>query len=271
MHLSRKPNAPLNAFVSRIWAAEGGPPVAGGSARELMLPAEQLHLVIRLEDQPLRIFSDAQDPRGHKVAAAVIAGIRTAPYVRDISRPVACVGALLRPGAAALLAGAPAGDFAGAHLPLEDIWGRGEVERFRACLAVAGPAQRRLDLFEALLTARLPSFRHVDPRIARALAGFAAARPVGAVARELGTSHRHFTTLFREAVGLAPRAYVRLRRFGRVLERLGREPGVGWAALAADEGYADQPHLVREFRGFSGLTPGEYRRRAPAAPRHVPL
>lgn len=31
-----------------------------------------------------------------------------------------------------------------------------------------------------------------------------------------------------------------------------------WARLAADFGFADQPHLVREFKSFSGLTPAAY-------------
>jgi AraC-like DNA-binding protein len=29
-----------------------------------------------------------------------------------------------------------------------------------------------------------------------------------------------------------------------------------WARIAAESGYADQPHLIREFRRFTGTTPG---------------
>jgi hypothetical protein len=31
-----------------------------------------------------------------------------------------------------------------------------------------------------------------------------------------------------------------------------------WVRLAGDFGFADQPHLVREFKAFSGLTPVNY-------------
>jgi AraC-like DNA-binding protein len=68
-----------------------------------------------------------------------------------------------------------------------------------------------------------------------------------------------------------PKTYCRLLRFGRVLDRLTVEPGIGWADLAAAEGYADQPHLNREFLEFAGLSPGCYRQRAPIFPRHVPV
>jgi len=40
---------------------------------------------------------------------------------------------------------------------------------------------------------------------------------------------------------------------------------VNWAELAADCGYFDQAHLIRDFRAFAGITPREYSRAMPAA------
>ncbi|MCL8026288.1 helix-turn-helix domain-containing protein [Nocardioides sp. BSK12Z-3] len=53
-----------------------------------------------------------------------------------------------------------------------------------------------------------------------------------------------------------------LRRF-RLLDVAaaahGGEP-VDWAGLAADRGFADQSHLVREFTGLTGRSPAAYMR-----------
>jgi AraC-like DNA-binding protein len=272
MPVSRPPISALRPFIELLWASgDTAEPAAAGRYRELVLPTGGLHLVVRLGGSPLRVFRHAGDERGFTVSDAVIGGARAVPYIKDVSRPAASVGALLRPGAAGLLTGAPAAAFSGAHTALEDVWGAPALHELRERLsAVASPACR-LDLFEKALAARLPFPARIDPRIAHALAGFKAAQPVAAVARELELSHRHFTALFRGAVGLTPKTWCRLQRFGRVLDRLKTEPDIALAGLAAAEGYADQPHFSREFRAFAGLSPGDYRRRSPAAPRHVPI
>jgi hypothetical protein len=45
-------------------------------------------------------------------------------------------------------------------------------------------------------------------------------------------------------------------RFEHVLARVGAQGRPRWDALAADAGYADQPHVTREVRLLSGVTPG---------------
>ena len=41
-----------------------------------------------------------------------------------------------------------------------------------------------------------------------------------------------------------------------------RGGSLDWAGLAADRGYADQAHLIREFRAMAGVTPADYARDA---------
>jgi AraC-like DNA-binding protein len=50
----------------------------------------------------------------------------------------------------------------------------------------------------------------------------------------------------------------RLREVTGRMEAGGR---IDWAALAADLGYADQPHFVRDFTAMFGETPTRYAER----------
>ncbi|MEX2629080.1 MAG: helix-turn-helix domain-containing protein [Tistlia sp.] len=271
MYLRRPPSAPLRPFVECLWASDGSGAAPPERARELVLPTGSLHLVFRLGGEPLRVFRDPGDSLGESVGCALVGGARAAPYLKDLSRPAPSVGALLRPGAAAALLGVPAGPLSHAHTPLALLWGEAAVAEIGERLAARPTPAARLALFEALLLARLAPLRRLDALVAEALAGFRGLRPVGRVAREAGVSERHLSRRFGEAVGLSPRSWCRVRRFGLALERLAATPGLALAELAAAEGYADQAHLTREFQALAGLTPGAYRRAAPAETRHVPL
>ena len=75
----------------------------------------------------------------------------------------------------------------------------------------------------------------------------------------MGVGERRLEQLFRSHVGLRPKAACRLARFRTTVARLRQHPDTSWTALAFDGGYADQSHLVHEFRALSGLTPAAFR------------
>ncbi|NMO55530.1 AraC family transcriptional regulator [Actinoplanes sp. TBRC 11911] len=77
---------------------------------------------------------------------------------------------------------------------------------------------------------------------------------VGAVASALGVSRRRLERSFVRQVGLTPAAVSRIARFQRAVGALSR--GTTLADAAAVGGYADQPHLTRDMRALTGITPG---------------
>lgn len=80
------------------------------------------------------------------------------------------------------------------------------------------------------------------------------------LAREAGCSRRTLERLFLERVGLTPRALAKILRIQSVLRRLHPESEVSWSGIAADCGYYDQSHLVRDFRRYTGMTPTAWQR-----------
>ena len=153
------------------------------------------------------------------------------------------------------------------------MWGDSARALRERLLEPKGPHQR-LRLLERALHQR--AFRSLEwhPAVARALELLhrAPALPtITEVTREVGVSSRRLIQLFREQVGLTPKRYCRVLRFQQVIRATHRRREVRWADVAYDCGYADQAHLTREFREFSGFTPTQYLRLRGDQLNHVPL
>lgn len=71
-------------------------------------------------------------------------------------------------------------------------------------------------------------------------------------------SPRQFNRVFTMYVGAKPKEFQRIIRFQRALYTLQSQININPAQLAAECGYYDQPHLIKEFKSFSGYTPTEY-------------
>jgi AraC-like DNA-binding protein len=134
------------------------------------------------------------------------------------------------------------------ELPPAEVAGR-----LDAALASITPGERQPCEDVVELAERIVA----DPSITR----------VDAVATQAGISVRHLQRRFHDAVGVTPKWVIRRARLHEAAERVRHGEPVAWAALAAELGFSDQAHLVREFRAAYGTTPEAYARACAAASR----
>ncbi|HEY0335666.1 MAG TPA: helix-turn-helix transcriptional regulator [Stenotrophomonas sp.] len=262
----QQPPPVLQPWIQSLWASPAG---RAAAPREHVLPSGCIHLAIRLDATPLRLYDTAEDLVGVVISDAVVGGVRSHYYLKDTSQPSRSVGALLRPGAAQALFGCSADELAERHIPLDLLWKTGDLSRLRERLQAADDPTTQLSLLAQALAAQLRPARALHPQVAQALQGMMREQRIAQLVSNAHASHRHFIALFREATGLAPKRYARVMRLQRLLRDLHRAPSWADAALAA--GYSDQAHFIREFRAFAGMTPQAYRRSAPATSHHVPV
>ena len=85
-----------------------------------------------------------------------------------------------------------------------------------------------------------------------------AAMTMNEVAEQSGLSQRRFIEVFRNAVGLTPKLFCRVRRFREALRQVDSGRPVIWSDVALSCGYYDQAHFIHDFRAFSGINPTSY-------------
>jgi AraC-like DNA-binding protein len=71
-------------------------------------------------------------------------------------------------------------------------------------------------------------------------------------------SGRWLEKQFNEQIGCSPKEYARITRFNALLFDLQKHPLNAFFSLMEDYGYYDQSHLIKDFRAFTGQTPGQY-------------
>lgn len=88
------------------------------------------------------------------------------------------------------------------------------------------------------------------------------ALPVSQVAAAAHATVRTLERRFKQAAGYTVKDVSGLLRFEQVCHRIWQQPVASLAGLAQELGYADQAHLGREFKRYSGTTPAAFARKA---------
>ncbi|MDD1059447.1 helix-turn-helix transcriptional regulator [Streptomyces cocklensis] len=195
---------------------------------------------------PYRVLPDGcMDLIWHD-GSLLVAGPDTAAYVVADRPGSSYAGLRFAPGVGPALLGLPAREVRDLRVPLDALWPAAEA-RGLAARADGGPAAA----LDAWAAERTRTAGPADPLPAAVAAALSAGRPLPAVAAACGLGERQLRRRCEAAFGYGPRTLSRVLRLQRALAMA--RTGTPFARVAADAGYADQPHLSREVRSLAGI------------------
>jgi AraC-like DNA-binding protein len=204
-----------------------------------------------LPDGCMDVLFDLASGRASVVGAMSRATVVHAPPGRHV------FGARFRPGRAALFVDAVAAELRDATGPLGDLLGRAAAARLTELVLAARSDDERALAIARFVHEPRSRIRGLDTRVdaaTRALEETRGAAPIALVAQRVGLSERQLERVFRDRVGVRPKLFARVCRMQHALRLLSQQALSG-AALSAAAGYADEPHMLREFRALCGTTP----------------
>ncbi|MFJ6670988.1 DUF6597 domain-containing transcriptional factor [Actinosynnema sp. NPDC091369] len=228
-HEFHRPSPDLAGHVARYWVVEWR---YERPYRQLIVPYPNVHLAFQGGD-------------------ALVTGVSSGHVAKELDGAGRVFGVAFRPGAFRPFLGAPVQSLTDRTVPAAAVFDH-------------LPAHADLGSVEAMLRRNLPE---PDPKARQAvelvdrIVEDPSITRVDVLAREAGGSVRRLQRLFAEHVGVGPKWVIRRYRLHEVTERMAAGGEIDWAALAADLGYADQPHFVRDFAAMFGETPTRYAER----------
>jgi len=156
-------------------------------------------------------------------------------------------------------------------LPLDDVLARQPIQDVQNVLAEEHSTQRRFAVVERFLSSRIQpqTGSAISPQIEAAVDLIRRSEgraSVAAIARHAAMSQSALERHFRAAVGATPKTVSRLARLHHICRLW--DAGKTLTEIAFAAGYSDQPHLVHDFRLFTGASPEAFFRQA--TPRNLP-
>ncbi|MEV0374383.1 helix-turn-helix domain-containing protein [Streptomyces sp. NPDC050636] len=233
------------------------------------LPSPYLTLIFSL-DGPVTSGLTSAQARGPDAIRTdiVVGGLHQSPaYVVQPERESG-IQLAVHPLAARALLGLPAAELTGQLVTSgSDVLGRRAAE-LREQLVELTEWDARFAALAGYLKEQLAT--HDDrppprPEVTEAWTWLARHRGAGTLrglSAHVALSERRLSTLFRAETGVTPKQAARLMRFEHAKAAIVRATAVGprpdLARVAADCGYYDHSHLVRDFRQYTGASPSTW-------------
>ena len=240
----------LTRFVECFWILEND---AGPAATqpERLLPDGCIELILNF-GEPFREHKD--DGQEERQPQHLLVGQMTRPILIAPTGSVQLLGIRFHPG----------GTFPFFRIPMHEL--TNQVTDLRAlssdfqndlvrCVDKTS-SLLKIAAVEKLLVERVRSCRN-DSRLVSLVTKLVQSGgqvSVDQLATDAGVSSRQLERRFLLEVGIGPKLLSRILRFQQIFRAVDRHDE-GWAAVAADCGYYDQAHLIRDFREFSRQTP----------------
>jgi AraC-like DNA-binding protein len=262
------PQGPMSRFVEHITYYAGAMPE---HRREKLIPDGAIEIIVDLTGTPKRLYAGVEGEGGVDFRKAWISGMHRRFIVIEAQLQSSMLVIRFQPGAAEALFRQPASALTVTVLGLGDVLGAASASLRDRVLEASG-AGARVAAAEGWLMEQAGWGAPIDPLVAYVAERLRVPRGIRIrdLCAETGYTARHVLERFRASVGVTPKQYARIRRFKHLLAVLAQRgrydpafgadplPAPDWSALAAELRYSDQSHLVNEFRGFAGMTPGAY-------------
>jgi len=154
-------------------------------------------------------------------------------------------------------------------LSLDAVLPRQKIDRIQNILASAREVPQQVLAMERFLAGQIRPQNGISAQIEAAVQTIVKSHgrsSIAAIARQAAMSQSALERHFRAAVGASPKKLSRLARLQHVCRLW--DTGKTLTEIAFAAGYCDQPHMVRDFRLFTGSSPEQFLRSR--LPRNLP-
>lgn len=251
------PISPLDQFIDHFFYHAGYHPE---HLVDRLLPDGEVQLIFDLTDYPKYIYDNETLKEIQTCQKVWFSGFRTTPITIPSGQESEMLIVQFKKGKAFPFMMEPMHALTNLVVDAEQAISR-EILVVREQLLEALTPFEKFQLLEAQLLKQYRSKLKENPFVDFAVTTIVSSPDqysIRQIAAKAGYSQKHIIKLFKEQVGVTPKAFLKVIRFQKAIQQIEAQRAVDWSAIAYDCGFYDQSHFIANFKGFSGFTPSEY-------------
>ncbi|WP_214228305.1 helix-turn-helix domain-containing protein [Pedobacter sp. B4-66] len=217
-----------------------------------VLPDTCVELFVNYTSSPVAIIGNELHKR------SIITFRMSRPMDVQMRKGAGCLAICFYPGMAYSFFQVPMHTLTDTTIALSDVWSGVAVE-IEDKLAGICNNNERVDLVQKYLLQQLV-FDKKDLQVAYCLDQAQLSGGLVSLSKltnDIGLSQRHLSRKFQQCVGLSPKEYLCVCRFIHSLNHLKKYPTLSLTEVAYESGYYDQAHFNRDYKVYTGHSPGE--------------
>ncbi|NRF40396.1 helix-turn-helix domain-containing protein [Pedobacter foliorum] len=217
-----------------------------------VLPDICVELFVNYTSSPVAIIGNELHKR------SIITFRMSRPMDVQMRKGAGCLAICFYPGMAYSFFQVPMHTLTDTTIALSDVWS-GVSAEIEDKLAGICNNDERVNLVQKYLLQQLISDKK-DLQIAYCLNQAQLSGGLVSLSKltnDIGLSQRHLSRKFQQSVGLSTKEYLSVCRFIHSLNHLKKYPTLSLTEVAYESGYYDQAHFNRDYKTYTGHSPGE--------------
>ncbi len=250
-----QPHPDLSAFVKFYWTLEV--PYDPKNQKQKLIPDGCIEVTFNFKDKIKRYVSE-NDYLLHP--NAMIMGQRTKSYFIEPTGDVDSFAICFYPYGFANFACIPLERLVDIETPLGHVFGEEPANELERAITHAPSTQKRIEIMEAFLLERLNANTTIENVVKTTVDMLLATNGGGKINQlfqEDRSKRRKLERDFRKQIGISPKQLGKVLRLQTALHML-LNKDESLTSIAYENEYYDQAHFIKDFKEFTGTTPGDF-------------
>ena len=252
------PSNEITHFVECYWHMDHDEPMLIGK-ESLTIPDGTIDVVFSFGDAYTRTHLHDQLDK-MEVRTSALIGQSTDTRRIAIGKKTSLLSIRFKPFGLFPLVGMNMSELNDRCLSIGEVFGKPGLE-LEDKLFTANSMEQRIQLIESFLLERIARSEGVEPMLRRAVSQILISRgrlKIRDLVIDLGMSKSSLEKKFEEKVGITPKSLANIWRFNDTLLQKRQKPEMSLTELAFSGNYYDQSHLIKDFKRYTGNTPGAF-------------